>query len=233
MTVVAVVTGAAGEIGRALVCALSADGYEVHAVDLAEAVREVAAAVGGVAHVADVTDETALAPLGELPRVDVLVNGVGVWPLMTFDELTPDSWRLSTEVNLTSAYLATWVCRQGLRAAQGAVVNVTSAVAIKGHPQMIHYSAAKAGLIGLTRSLALALGPDGVRVNAVAPGLVNTDRNDEVWTPEHRQAFRSTRALPIDIGIQDVVDTVLHLASPKARAVTGQTLVVDGGTVLH
>lgn len=169
MTKVAVVTGGAGEIGRTLVAALAADGYLVHAVDRAEAVRDVAAQAGGVGLVADVTDEAALAPLGELPRVDVLINGVGIWPLLTFDELTPARWRQSTDVNLTSAYLTTWICRQGLRAAAGAVVNVTSAIAIKGHPEMIHYAAAKAGLIGLTRSLALSLGPDGVRVNAVAP----------------------------------------------------------------
>jgi len=233
MTPVAVVTGGAGAIGRALVASFAADGFCVHAVDRSEEVRDVAGGAGGVGHVLDVTDEAAVASLGELDRVDVLVNGVGAWPLMSFDDLTPARWRASTEVNLSSAYLTTWTCRNALRAASGAVVNVTSAVALKGHPEMIHYAAAKAGLIGLTRALALALGPDGVRVNAVAPGLVQTEGNDEVWTPERRAAFRATRALPLDIGVDDVVATIRHLASPQARAITGQTVVVDGGTVLH
>jgi len=233
VTPVAVVTGGAGAIGRALVASFAADGFRVHAVDRAEAVRDIAERAGGTGHVLDVTDEVQTAPLGELGPVDVLVNGVGAWPLTSFDELTPARWRASTEVNLHSAYVTTWTCRHALRAAAGAVVNVTSAVAIKGHPEMIHYAAAKAGLIGLTRSLALALGPDGVRVNAVAPGLVQTEANEAVWAPERQAAFRATRALPVDIGVDDVVAAIRHLASPQARAITGQTVVVDGGTVLH
>lgn len=230
---VAVVTGAAGAVGAALAASFAADGYTVHGVDLNPDLDTVMTRIGGVAHRADVTDEGQLGALAALPSVDVLVNAVGAWPLLSFDELTPRRWRRGLEVNLTSAYVVTWTCRSGLRAARGAVVNLTSAIAFKGNPLMVHYTAAKAGLIGLTRSLALALGPDGVRVNAVAPGLLATAGNDDVWTPEQQDAFRATRALRADLHVADVVPAVRHLAGPGAAAVTGQTIVVDGGTVLH
>ncbi len=232
MSRVAVVTGGAGEIGRALATGYAADGYTVHVVDLDEKARDVAASVGGVAHVVDVTSEEAAAQLSAIASIDVLVNGVGVWPLITFDDLSPTSWKKLIDINLNSSYAVTWACRGGLRAAKGAVVNIASAIALKGHPEMAYYAAAKAGVIGMTKALAPAFGADGVRINAVAPGLVATDRNQGVWG-ERQADFRATRALPVDIGVDDVVQAIRFLASPAARAITGQTLVVDGGTVMH
>jgi NAD(P)-dependent dehydrogenase (short-subunit alcohol dehydrogenase family) len=230
---VAVIAGGAGEIGRSLAQAYVAEGFAVHLVDLAASLEQVAAQLGATAHRVDVADSAAAEVFAAIGPVDVLINAVGVWPTIPLDELEPDRWRASVRVNLDSAYVSVWGCREGLRARRGAVVNLTSAIALKGHVQMIHYAAAKAGVIGMTRSLALALGPDGVRVNAVAPGLVATERNESVWTEEQRAAFRSTRALPIDLTVADIVDPVRFLASPAARAITGQTVVVDGGTVLH
>ncbi|MET0297779.1 MAG: SDR family oxidoreductase [Microbacterium sp.] len=228
-----VIAGGAGEIGRALAGSYAADGFAVHVVDRSDAAHSVAASVGGVGHVADVSDAAVTGILSGIGEVDVLVNAVGVWPTMSVDDLTPEAWSSSARVNLDSGYFTVWGCREGLRARGGAVVNLTSAIALKGHPQMIHYAAAKAGVIGMTRSLALALGPDGVRVNAVAPGLIATERNASVWNDEQRAAFRASRALPIDLTVADVVGTVRFLTSPAARAITGQTVVVDGGTVLH
>lgn len=230
---VAVITGGAGEIGRALVASYAADGFEVHVLDLSAAAADVAAAAGGVAHVYDAGGPEAVAALEALPRIDVLVNGVGLWPLTPLDKLTPPRWRRLVDINLNSAYVTTWACRAGLRAASGAAVSIASAIALKGHPQMAYYTAAKAGVIGMTKALAQALGPDGVRVNAVAPGLIDTERNMAVWSPESQAAFRSTRALPVDLGVDDVVSAVRFFTSPAARVITGQTLVVDGGTVLH
>lgn len=228
-----VIAGGAGEIGRALAVSYAADGFAVHVVDRSDAAIAVADSVGGTAHIADVSDAAVTGVLAGIGEVDVLVNAVGVWPTMSVDELTPELWSASMRVNLDSGYFAVWGCRDALRVRRGAVVNLTSAIALKGHAQMIHYAAAKAGVIGMTRSLALALGPDGVRVNAVAPGLITTERNAAVWTDEQRAAFRASRALPIDLTVGDVVDAVRFLGSPSARAITGQTIVVDGGTVLH
>lgn len=232
MKPVAVITGGAGAIGRLLAAAFAEDGYQVHLVDASESVVDVAAQVGGVAHVLDATDADAVQTLAGIASVDVLINGIGVWPLVRVDDLDPASWRRFIDINLNSAYAVTWSCIAGLRAASGAVVNISSAIALKGHAEMVHYAAAKAGMIGMTKSLARALGPDLVRVNAVAPGLISTKRAVEAWGEDGQAAFRATRALPIDITTEDVVHAVRFLASPAARAITGQTLVVDGGTVM-
>lgn len=233
MSQVAVITGGAGAIGQVLAARFVADGFIVHLVDASETVVDVAQRVGGIAHVLDATNAEAVDALRAIASIDVLVNGIGVWPLVEIDDLDPASWRRLIDINLNSAYTVTWSCIPALRAASGAIVNISSAIALKGHAQMVPYSAAKAGMIGMTKSLARALGPDSVRVNAVAPGLVSTERAIETWGDEGNAAFRATRALPIDITAEDVVDAVRFLASSSARAITGQTLVVDGGTVMH
>ncbi|MGL3148991.1 SDR family NAD(P)-dependent oxidoreductase [Microbacterium sp. A82] len=228
-----VIAGGAGEIGRALAHAYAADGSNVHVVDRSDAAEAVAADVGGTAHIVDTSDPASAAVFGGIGEIDTLINAVGVWPTLSVDELVPEKWVSLARINFDSGYHAVWGSRAGLRATQGSVVNIASAIALKGHARMVHYAAAKAGVIGMTRSLALALGPDGVRVNAVAPGLVATERNLSVWTPEQRAEFRATRALPIDLTVNDVVDSIRFLSSSAARAITGQTIVVDGGTVLH
>lgn len=230
---VVVIAGGAGEIGRELARAYASDGSHVHVVDRSSAADDVAGEVGGTAHLADTSLPESAGVFEGIGTIDVLINAVGVWPTSSVDELTAEQWGAFARINLDSAYHGVWGSRAGLRAAGGTVVNITSAIAFKGHPQMVHYAAAKAGVIGMTRSLALALGPDGIRVNAVAPGLIATERNLSVWTEEQRAQFRATRALPIDLTASDVVDTIRFLTSPQARAITGQTIVVDGGTVLH
>lgn len=233
MTRTAVITGGGGEIGRALGDRYQGQGWRVILVDAADTLADTARAIGAEALRVDLTDETALAALSALGRVDVLVNGVGVWPVTPLAELTPATWKRLIDINLNTAYNSIWACRDGLAAAGGAVVSIGSAIGFKGNPDLAFYAAAKAGIVGMTRSLALALGPNGVRVNAVAPGLVATPPMMKMWGEEKAKAFRNQRALPVDIGIDDVVNAILFLASAEARVITGQTLVVDGGVVLH
>jgi NAD(P)-dependent dehydrogenase (short-subunit alcohol dehydrogenase family) len=230
---VVVITGGAGEIGRAIAAEYVAENSEVHLVDRDPSVLSIAAELGAVGHVVDLTDADAVAELDAIGRVDVLVTAVGTWPLLTFNELTPKIWSQQVDINLNSTYFAVHSLRAGLREARGCVVSIASAIALKGHPQMVSYAAAKAGVIGMVKALALALGPDGVRVNAVAPGLVSTPAQEEVWGADRAAAFRATRALDRDISTADVVGAVRYFASGAAASVTGQTLVVDGGTVMH
>ncbi|MGY1841321.1 MULTISPECIES: SDR family NAD(P)-dependent oxidoreductase [unclassified Modestobacter] len=231
---VVVVTGGGGDIGRALAVRYVAEEADVHLLDRSPDVVGTAEALGASGHPVDMTDPEAVAAVfAVLSRVDLLVTAVGHWPLLTLDELTPARWKEQLSINLDSTYFAVHAAREALRAASGSVVCIASAVGLKGHAQMISYAAAKSGVMGLVRALALALGPDGVRVNSVAPGLVLTERMAELWGPERTAAFRATRAVDRDIHTEDVVAAVHYLGSPAARAVTGQTLVVDGGTVMH
>jgi NAD(P)-dependent dehydrogenase (short-subunit alcohol dehydrogenase family) len=221
-------------MGRVLAQEWADDGADLVLVDRDPRVHDLAEQVGGTAHCVDALDDGAVdRTVGALPRVDVLVTAVGLWPLATIDDLAPAEFRRQVAVNLDSAYVAVHAARTGLRAARGAVVCLSSAIGLKGHAEMIPYAAAKSGVHGLVRALALALGPDGVRVNAVSPGLVATPRMRELWGPERTAAFRTGRALAGDITVADVVSAVRFLAGPGARMVTGQTLVVDGGSVLH
>ncbi|MFM2281117.1 MAG: hypothetical protein RLZZ444_3348 [Pseudomonadota bacterium] len=229
----AVITGGGGEIGRAIGRHYAGQGWRVVLVDAAEGVAVAAQEIGAEALRLDLTDEQAVDALTTIGRIDVLVNGVGVWPVTPLDDLTPAKWKRLIDVNLNTAYNSIWACRDGLASAGGAVVSIGSAIGFKGNPDLAFYAAAKAGIVGMTRSLALALGPKGVRVNAVAPGLVATPPMIKMWGEERASAFRSQRALPVDIHVDDVVNAILFLASAQARVITGQTLVIDGGVVLH
>jgi NAD(P)-dependent dehydrogenase (short-subunit alcohol dehydrogenase family) len=229
-----VVTGGAGALGRVIAAGFVDDGAKVELVDSSDAVGAVAAELGCVAHLADVTDETALTDLAGAGPVRCLVNAAGRWPITPFRELDLDTWNGVIASNLTGAMLTTRVLLEDLRAGEGCVVNLSSATAFSGGPPgLTAYVAAKAGLIGLTRSLARELGAWRIRVNAVAPGFVDTPGNRAAMPEEAFGRAVAARALGRPLVPDDVVGAVLFLASPAAALVTGQILVVDGGAIFH
>lgn len=230
---VALITGGLGAIGRELTARYLAAGVAVEIVDVAPDTEERAAALGARGHRVDITDERQVAALRELEGIDRVVNNAGIWPLVAFEQMTSEQWRTILDVSLTGAFLVTQALVPSLRATRGSVVNVSSAIALKGAPSMTAYAAAKAGLLGLTKSLARELGPDGIRVNAVAPGLVDTEHNRALWGDDVRERIARERCLPGTIAPGDVADAIAYLSSPAAGQVTGQTLVVDGGVVLQ
>jgi 3-oxoacyl-[acyl-carrier protein] reductase len=230
---VTVITGGAGHLGRAIGERCLSDGDAVYLVDRNPEVRDIASDMGAQGVVADVCDESQLDVLGALADVDRLVCAVGSWPRIPWNELTSGDWQESISVNLTSAYQSVKVMTKALKNASGSIVFVGSAIAFKGHAEMTHYAAAKAGLHGLAKSLCLAMGPDGVRVNVVAPGLIETPDAEETWDLEDRKAFWAQRALRKPLTMENVVDAVCFLSGAQAGAITGQVLVVDGGLVLH
>jgi 3-oxoacyl-[acyl-carrier protein] reductase len=235
----AVVTGGSRGIGRAVVLALARQGARVTACylrdsDEALSLGKELADLGAEhlllrANVASADDMESLfaAAARQFGPVHVLVNNAGVVSNRPLPDLEPTEWHRVLDTNLTAMYLAT---RAALpRLAPGAsIVNVTSAVAMRGMAARAHYTASKAGVLGLTRSLCKELGGQRVRVNAVAPGLVETDQMAELPAAA-RTKYRGMIALARFADPADIAGSVLFLASDAARYISGATLNVDGG----
>ena len=240
---VALVTGGARGIGRACCQRLADDGVQV-AVNFnraremaAETVRMVeAVGVRGLAVRADValeTDVTAMVAEVEdqLGPIDLLVNNAGVFDFVSHAETTSDLWRRTLDVNLTGAFHVTWAVKSGMiERKYGRIVNVASIAALRSRPMSIAYAASKAGLVGFTKSLADALAEYQIRVNAVAPGLVETDILDGVAEETLATLVNSTPLRRIGQP-EDIADVVAFLLSDQSRFMTGQTVVASGGRV--
>ncbi|GAB7540090.1 SDR family NAD(P)-dependent oxidoreductase [Burkholderia sp. 3C] len=232
----ALVTGAAGGIGRAIVRRLSDDGFHVVALDLNQAaVEEVAASVraaGGSAeaHAVDLRDPAALgALLDALPRVDALVNNAGIFDERPFMELSAEDFRRHYELNVVALFSLSQLAAKRLPAG-GKIVNIASR-AYLGARNHAHYVAAKAAVVGLTRAMAMELMERGIVVNAVAPGLVDTPML-QALTPERRAAQLALQPTGRAAQPADIANAVAFLASPRTDFIIGQTLMVDGGKSL-
>lgn len=238
---VALVTGGARNIGRAIACALAAGGAAVmvnarSSREDAEATASMIRSAGGRAalHFADVTDPRAVAAMveatvGEFGRLDVLVNNAAVRAETPFAEMRFEEWQRVLATVLDGAFLCTQACLPHLaRAGAAAVVNIGGMTAHTGAQGRAHVVAAKAGIAGLTRALALELAPQGITVNCVVPGTIETLRGlpGAPERPAHRQALPplGRRGSP-----EDVAGTVRFLCGPGARYITGQALHVNGG----
>jgi NAD(P)-dependent dehydrogenase (short-subunit alcohol dehydrogenase family) len=238
---VAIVTGAAAGIGRAYAERLGADGLCVAAVDLAppdETVAVITAAAGAAAaFAADVTDPDAVercvaAITAAVGAPTVLVNNVGAYPVIKWDDLTLDEFRRVLSINLESAFLMCKACTPAMRAANwGRIVNVTSRTFWLPTPDMAAYLASKGGVIGLTRALATELGGHNVTVNAIAPGLTRTATMEAATADAVFDAIRNTQVIKRTQEPADLVGLVSFLVSDDAAFMTGQTLMVDGGLV--
>lgn len=240
----ALVTGAGHGIGRQFVAALASVGAAVVATDISEEGLAVTAEqVDSDAlrtYVMDVTDEFGVpAVAAEIGDVDILINNAAVYNVVKVDRgsyatLGAEEWKRMLDVNV----IGTWLCCKtfvpGMQGAgYGKVVNISSGTALKGSPEMAHYAASKAAVIGFTKSLAREVGRDGVTVNALAPG--NT-LSEDVISEEIRASGEKTaasRAIPRQQVPADLLGAMLFLASPASDFMTGQTTVVDGGSYLH
>lgn len=216
----ALITGAAGGIGRALMLAFRRAGYDTIGVDCT--VAEHVAAV-------DVTDMAAVAAFaGQFDRLAVLINAAGILRLR--EEFDPRVFTHVVDVNLTGAMRMAVACRPALARAQGTIVNIASMHALFGAPLSPAYAASKAGIVQLTKSLAVAWAEDGIRVNAIAPGWIETP-----MTGPARSDLARNRAILERTPLgrwgtpDDIAGPALFLASDAARFITGAVLPVDGG----
>lgn len=181
---------------------------------------------------ADATDPAGAAALADacaeaLGGLDVVVNNVGVDGRSALDELTTDEWHRVIDANVTSCFLVTQATL-GVLADGGAVINIGSAVGLRGRPHSAHYGASKEAIIGLSRSLAKELGRRGIRVNTVVPGVIETEP-DAGLPSEVADIIRGMTALGRLGSCADVAAAVLFLASDAARYISGASINVDGG----
>jgi NAD(P)-dependent dehydrogenase (short-subunit alcohol dehydrogenase family) len=216
----ALITGATGGIGGALLRAFQQVGYQTIGVDRAPA-EDVSAL--------DVTDTDAVAAFAKrLDALAVLVNAAGVIRLR--EEYDPSEFARVVDVNLTGTMRMAVACREALAKGSGSIVNIASMHAIFGAPLSPAYSASKAGIVQLTKSLAVGWAADGIRVNAIAPGWIDTPMTVPARSdPARNRAILDRTPLGRWGTPDDIVGPALFLASDAARFITGAVLVVDGG----
>src|SRR5688572_4500074 len=244
---VAIVTGAGSGIGKALARRLAADGAAVVIADLANydiAAAEIAKASGARALglQIDVSSENDVARMAAetvkaFGRIDILVNNAAVFStikLKPFEEIGVAEWRKVMDVNILGVALCCRACVPHMRKAGGGrIINLASGAPIKGVPLFLHYISSKGAVIAMTRGLARELGKDGITVNTLAPGFTLSE--NVAKDPTHvkqGEVTRMTRAIQRDETPEDLVGTVSFLASADAAFMTGQTLVVDGGSAM-
>lgn len=234
---VAVVTGGAVRVGRAITLGLARAGYDVviqynrsqrQAEDAQREVqglgRTAVLVRGDVAVKRDI--EQAIARAHELGRLDLLVNNASIFESKPVLEITEEEWDRVLAVNLKGPFLLAQAAAPLLAATRGSIVNVVDLSAFQAWPSFAHHAVSKAGLLHLTRVLARALGPE-VRVNAVAPGPVLPP---EHYTPEQIERSRKRTVLGRWGTPEDVARTVLFLA--ESTYITGEVVVVDGGRLV-
>ena len=241
---VAVVTGGAQGIGRAIAAGLAAEGARIVIADLQRAEEAAAAFDGGVGLTVDVASEEDVARMADetierCGRIDVLVNNAGLYaslPMRPFTEIPVDEWRQVMDVNVLSMFLTCRAVVPHMRAQGGGkIVNISSGTPFRGVPFVLHYVTSKGAIVALTRALAREVGKDSVLVNCVAPGFTLSEgvqAHPEVLE-QLRDVSVAARTLQRDQVPDDVVGAVVFLAGPGSDFITGQTIVIDGGQYFH
>ena len=238
---VAIVTGGAQGIGRAIADKFSEEGATVVIADVNGTGAQAAATVipGALGLQVDVSNQNDVGRMVEetvrqFGKLDILVNNAAIVPFTAWDDIDFDEWRRIMAVNLDGVFLTCRAASDEMRKhGYGRIVNIASNTVVAGTPNMAHYVAAKGGVFGFTRALATELGKYGITVNSVAPGLTETEG---VMASPHAAAFgfvQSLQAISRHGVAADIAPAVAFLASEEARWVTGSMLVVDGGHTRH
>ena len=247
---VAIVTGAAHGIGRVYALRLASEGARVVIADLdtagAEAVAKEISSDGSeaIGLFCDVTDEEAVAEMVSRTveawgKVDILINNAGMFSVVPmsrvgFEDISRDEWDKMMDVNVAGTWLACKAVVPEMRKnGYGKIVNISSGVVFKGLPMRVHYVASKAAVIGFTRTLAREVGGDNITVNCLAPGGTLSEENPSQEVLEARQKKTGDRAIKRVQVPEDLAGAVAFFASPDSDFVTGQTLIVDGGSAMN
>jgi NAD(P)-dependent dehydrogenase (short-subunit alcohol dehydrogenase family) len=236
---VAIVTGGARGIGRAIGKAFGAEGAQVILTDIDPAALEAAGQdLGALAVVTDVADEDSVRAMVErvvrrYTKIDILVNNAGICPLTPFESTRRAEWDRVMAINLTGAFLCCQAVLPSMtHAGYGRIINISSVAGKMGGVTVgVHYAASKAGLLGLTWSLARLYAPFGITSNAIAPATVETDLTRD-WPVQELDRIR--RSIPLGRLAQasDVAAAAVFIASEEAGFITGEVLDVNGGFLM-
>ena len=241
---IALVTGASRGIGREIACSLAKEGayvivnYNGSKERAEEAVREIKAAGNDAeAYRCDVADDTACAEmikklLEKHGHIDILVNNAGITRDNLVMKMSEEEFDAVIATNLKGTYhTIRHMSRQLLKQRSGKIINISSVSGIAGNAGQANYSASKAGVIGLTKSVARELASRGINVNAVAPGMIETEMTDALPEKVKEQLIAGIPLKRMGT-VKDVADMVVFLASDKAAYITGQVFAVDGGMTM-
>ena len=240
---VAIVTGGAQGIGRAIAQRLHAEGATVVIADL-QGHEEAAAELDGLGVRVDVSQEADVAALAagvleRYGRIDALVNNAGIYSSLvpkSFEEIDVAEWRAVYDVNVLGMFLTTRAVVPAMRGAgYGRIVNIASGTPYKGVPFLLHYVTSKGAVVAMTRALAKEVGGDGILVNTVSPGFTMSDGvlANPVQVEKLQQVSLQGRVIQRDQFPDDIVGAVAFFCSPDADFITGQSLVVDGGAYFN
>jgi NAD(P)-dependent dehydrogenase (short-subunit alcohol dehydrogenase family) len=244
----AIITGAAQGIGAAYALALAAEGATLVLCDIVapEATAASVRVAGGTAMAlaCDVTDRAAAEGMAAAANaayggIQILVNNAAIFAALALkpaEQIDGAEWDRVMAVNVRGSFECARAVIPAMRArGYGKIINIASGTVFKGAPMMLHYVASKGAVVAMTRSLARELGRDGIRVNCLAPGLTmsaGVQANSD-WSAALSAANVASRCLQREAAPEDLTGTLIHLASAGSDFMTGQTVVVDGGSVTH
>ncbi len=242
---IAVVTGGAQGIGRALCLALADAGASIAVADIQDGPAQETAGLietsGGRAaalHV-DVTNDGSVremmqACVAAFGGIDILVNNAGIFPIQALSAITPADWDRVMDINLKGTFLCSQAALESMRQRGGGrIINIASVSGLVGAVGFAHYAASKAGVIGFTKSLAREVAPMKITANAVAPGIIDTGTALQVFPSQALEYYKTQVPLRRLGHPEDFTALVVFLASPAAAYITGQTYTVDGGYTMQ
>ena len=241
---VAVITGGAQGIGRAIALGMAREGARLVVADLqaakAEAVADEVRALGteALAVAVDVSDEKSVQQLADrtferFGRVDILVNDAGIYLKAPLTQKTEEDWDRTLDINLGGNFLCARAFVPAMRRQKsGRIISIASSIANTGGREFADYAASKAAIVGFVKALARELGPDGITVNAICPGSANTDMPRRYRSEEETMARLRTTPLGHVLQPEDIAGPILFLTSDAASYITGQSYNINCGTVM-
>jgi NAD(P)-dependent dehydrogenase (short-subunit alcohol dehydrogenase family) len=245
---VAIVTGGARGLGKAYALGLSEEGARMVVTDILDATQvqheieekggEAIALYGDVSEEESV-NEVARKTVERFGKIDILVNNAGIFADVNkkpFYEISLAEWEKIVKVNLTGTFLCCKaVYPQMKKQGKGKIINVSSSTFFIGIPNLVHYVTSKGAIVAFTRALARELGNDGICVNAIAPGFTVSEavQGNPMFPEQSHKVAVNSRCFKRDEKPEDLLGTIVFLASDESDFITGQTIVVDGGGVLH